>query len=1142
MCFQFLKGPNKFYARLYLLFACLHVFITPGMAAKNLSKPTYNLSLENARITDVFNQIKQQSEYTFVYADDLNTRTKQMDIQLKAVSITEVLDYVSMRYGVSYYLSGKTVSVKFEEVDRKRVHGIVKDENGQSIPGAIITIKGTQEGTTTDVNGKFSLLAQYGVDQIEISFMGYKTMTVKAKENLLITLSSDETSLEELVVTALGIKREEKRLGYAQETVNAEKLSTAVANNWSSGLKGKVAGLNIFSGSSGPINSQRIQLRGNTSLDASKNYALIVIDGVPMDQEMTSNGYNTAAFGNDSPVDNGNAISDLNQDDIETVTVLKGPTAAALYGSRAANGALIITTKSGKKDNKMGVTYNSSVAFDVINRWPDYQYEYGQGSGGFFNKEGDPYYSFGSSSDGPDTGNHPEAWGPKFDGQYYYQYDPMTQKQGEEKTLWKPYKNNRKDFFKTGITVNNAVSFQGGDDKGSMRLNLSHAKNDWIVPNTGYKKYGVSFNGNYQISQRVKLTAVMNYNNRSSDNLPVLGYNNGSLAYFMMFLLPNVDSEWYSPIWSKGQEGIQQLNPFSPWSSNPYYISYVDTNTLDSNQFIGNARADVKLTDKLEFMGRLAINNLTQFRETKRGFSSKRHANGFYSRQDIASKEVNADFLLSFKDVVGDNFDYQITAGANHMNYLHRNIRTSIDALVVPDVYKLSNGVNNPLVTTADTEKTVNSAYGMLSLGYANVLFLDITGRNDWSSTLPQGNNSYFYPSVSASAILSDMFNMPAAFDYLKYRLSYAKVGSDTNPYQISKYYWQSNFPSSAVMPSTLFNADLKPEITTSWETGIELKMLKNRLGMDITLYESKTKNQILTLPMDIVEGYSSQVINAGSVRNRGIEFVLHGAPIKNDKFQWNVSANWAINNNEVLELKDGLEQQVLGSVVNGRLIAKVGGTTTALYGRKFQRSGDNQIIYSNGVPVLGADFEYIGDVAPKWKAGLVNSFKYENFTFGLTVDGQYGGKVYSHSHHKATEAGQLTHTLKGREEGVMIGEGVVKNPDGSFSANTTEIRVDNYYRKYYEYQNVESNTFNASYLKIREMSLGYTFPKRITQKMGIAGLSLAIFGRDLKTFTDFPFFDPEASTMNGDVIIQGMETGQMPSTASYGFNIKLEI
>lgn len=1035
------------------------------------------------------------------------------------------------------------------------VKGSVQDSNG--LPIADVLVEATSDNdssekitATTDENGNFILEGLSAESTYSLLFdeMNHETyyidgfhVDVQDNNSMIIRMNS-VTQLEGLVVTALGIKRDEKKLGYTQQTLDAEELTNAVSNNWSSGMKGKVAGLNIISGGTGPINSQKIQLRGSTSLDPSENYALIVIDGVPMDQEINSNGYNSAAFGNDSPVDNGNSISDLNLEDIESVTVLKGPSAAALYGSRAANGALMITTKSGKRNQGLGVTYNTSVLFDVINRWPDYQYEYGQGSGAFFDAQGNPYYSFGASSDGPDTGNHPEAWGPKFDGQYYYQYDPTTQIQGAERTLWQPYKNNRKDFFDTGITFNHSVALEGGDKNGSMRASLSTSDNQWIVPNTGFKKYSASFNGNYQISDRIKISAVMNYNNRKSDNLPVLGYNNGTLAYFMMFLLPNVDMNWYKPIWQLGQENLQQLNPFSPWSTNPYFIAYADSNSLNSNQFVGNAKADIKITENLDFMGRVSINNMTQFRETKRGFSSRRHAQGFYARQDISSREVNADFLFTYKNKFSDDFNYELIAGGNHMSYEHRNLRSSVDALVVPGVYKLANGVNNPLVETADAFKKVNSLYGMLSLSYKSQIFLDFTGRNDWSSTLPMHNNSFFYPSVSSSFILSDLFNLPEPISYLKYRASFAQVGSDTAPYQTFKYYGQSAFPSTAVVLSSLHNADLKPEMTSSWETGFELRMFNNRFGIDATFYSSDTRNQILTLPMDITTGFSSQVVNAGKVRNQGIELVLTGTPVRTENFEWNISGNWNMNDNEVLELRDGLEQQILASVVNGRLIATVGGSTTDLWGRKFVRNPEGQIIYSNGVPVLGNNFEYIGDASPDWKAGLSNSFSYKNLRFSFTIDGQYGGVIYSHTHHKATEAGQLAHTLVGREDGFIIGEGVVDNGNGTYSPNTESVPVDDYYRKYFEYQNVESNTFDASYLKIREISLSYNFPKKMLEPIGLNALTLSVFGRDIATFSDFPIFDPEAASMNGEIIVPGMETGQMPSTATYGIELKVKL
>jgi TonB-linked SusC/RagA family outer membrane protein len=1152
-----LQAGIKFLLLLAVLLGPVAVIQTQ---AKDLQQKV-SIDYRNASADAVIKELNKQTAVSFTYDKAALENVKIPEVKFKDTPLGDVLNYLHDKDGLKFTVLPNTIVVqKVKEPSKEQKMGLanrqqvgsligrVTDEKGEPLIGATVRVVEINEGVSTNVEGAFSLSLKPGTYTVEVSYISYETqskpgVTVQAGQATELSFSLKEASgrLQEVVVTALGIEREEKKLGYAQQTVNAEELSTAVANNWSSGLKGKVAGLNIISGGTGPINSQKIQLRGSTSLDPGENYALIVVDGVPMDQEITSNGYGSAAFGGDSPVDNGNAISDLNQDDIESVTVLKGPSAAALYGSRAANGALIITTKSGRRNQKLGLSYNTSVLFDVINKWPDYQFEYGQGSGSFFDQNGNPYYSFSNSEDGPATGNHPEAWGPKFDGQSYYQYDPATQSQGSERTLWRPYKDNRKDFFETGITFNNSISLQGGNENGSMRVNLSHSDNQWIVPNTGFKKNGVSLNGNYQISPRIKLSSAVNYNNRKSDNLPVLGYNNGSLAYFMMFLLPNVDIDWYKPIWQAEQENLVQLNPFSPWSSNPYFITYTDANTLNSHQIVGNVKTDVKLTEHLEFMGRVAMNSLTQFRETKRGFSSKRHAKGYYGRQDISSREINADFLLSYRNKIGEDFDYSIMGGGNQMTYEHKNVRSFVDALVAPETYKLSNGVNNPIVFPDDADKKVNSLYGMMSLGYRDLVFLDFTGRNDWSSTLPKENNSLFYPSVSSSFILSDILTLPHPVDYLKYRLSFAQVGSDTDPYLTAKYYAQSSFPGSAYVPTTFFNDHLKPEITSNWETGFEYKMLGNRIGFDLTLYTSDTKNQILVLPMDIAAGYRSRVINAGKVRNRGIEIGFNGVPVTKGNFQWDIAGNWTTNDNEVLELLDGVEKQLLASVVNGKLIATVGGTTTDIWGRSFVRDPEGNIVYSGGVPVLSAEDRYVGNATPDWKAGLTNTFNYKNLRFSFTVDGQYGGLVYSHTHHKATEAGQLAHTLAGREEGFIIGEGVVQNEVGEYSPNTEQIPVDDYYRKYYEYQNVESNTFDASFLKIREVSLSYSFPKTVLSNIGVGGLTLSMFGRELKTFSDFPIFDPETAAMNGEVIVPGMETGQMPSTASYGFNLKVD-
>lgn len=576
------------------------------------------------------------------------------------------------------------------------------------------------------------------------------------------------------------------------------------------------------------MNSQQITLRGNNSLNPNGNAALIVVDGVPVSSEMTTSGSSSAYTGNDSPIDYGNAISDLNTDDIESVTVLKGPGATALYGSRAANGALIITTKSGKQSKGLGITYTSSVSLDVIQRWPDWQYEYGQGTGKSFDENGDPYYSYGSSEDGNNTGSTSSAWGPRFEGQNFFQYDPELEGQGLERTPWRPYKDNRKAFWRTGVTSINNISLQGSNDKGSMRASVGYTDNEWIMPNTGYDRVTASVNANYQISDRIKVNSVINYNTRNSDNLPSTGYNNGSIAYFMIFQNPNVDLDWYRPIWQEGQENIQQIQPFSSYIDNPYLIAYEATNSLASSQIVGNLSATINLAPNLDLLLRTALNTYNQDREQHRPYSINRYAKGYFEAQDIWKQEVNSDFLLTYNKDVSKDFSINLSAGGNMRDYKYRRTDASVEGLVVPGVYKLANGINSPIINTYDRNKKVNSLYGLASFSFRDYIFLDLTGRNDWSSTLPVENNSFFYPSVNTSFILSDMFDFKSEkFNYLKYRFSFAQVGNDTDPYKTSKYYSQNAFPSSATVPTTLYNPNFKPEITTSFETGIESRFLE---------------------------------------------------------------------------------------------------------------------------------------------------------------------------------------------------------------------------------------------------------------------------------------------------------------------------
>ncbi|WET01775.1 SusC/RagA family TonB-linked outer membrane protein [Flavobacterium sp. YJ01] len=1128
---------------LYLMI--LLIFSFKGFASGQSGKDVQiSLNLKDAAITEFFSAVEQKTTFTFVFDEKISGSSQRISIYAEKESLDGVLAKVASKTGLSFKKLNNTITVTKNLRAQMNVRGRVLDESGMPMPGVTILEKGTKTNTMTDMEGNFSFAVNASAVLV-VSYMGYVSQEVSASTNpITIVMKLSTSELNEVVVTALGIKREEKRLGFSQQTIKSENLSQGRPNNWSSGLKGKVAGLSITSTGSGPLNSQQITLRGNRSLSPKGNYALIVVDGVPVNAEMTTSGSSSAYMGEDSPIDYGNGISDLNLDDIDAVTVLKGAGATALYGSRAANGALIITTKSGKKNKGLGISINTGATFDVIQRWPDYQYKYGQGTGNSPDASGNQYYSYGNSADGTSTSGTSSAWGPAFTGQNFYQYDPTLEGQSAQRLPWQPYRDNRKDFWRTGMTLNNNVSIQGGDNKGSMRLSVGNQKNEWIMPNTGFDRVTAAVNANYQVSDKIKLGTAINYNTRNSDNLPSTGYNNGSIAYFMIFQQPNIDLDWYRPIWVKGKEQIEQLHPFSSFIDNPYLIAYEATNILDSDQIVGNIFANITLSSNLELMLRSSMNTYNQTREQKRPYSINRYAKGFYERQDVFKQEINSDFLLSYKKDFGSKFSLAASAGGNAMSYKYRRTEAEVTGLVVPGVYKLSNGSSAPILTLGDAYKKMSSLYGLVSMSYADMLFVDITGRNDWTSTLPVENNSFFYPSINTSAVISEMVTLPKSIDFLKYRLSFAQVGNDTEPYKTQKYYGQSAFPSSAQTLTVLYNDHFKPEITTSFETGFEIRMFKNRLTADATVYESVTKNQIIDIPMDFSTGYSGAVLNGGKVRNRGIELTLGGKIIDGNNFKWNSTVNWSRNWNKVMELPEGIDgQQIIGTGGTASIIAKVGGTTSAIYGFGFVRSPDGQIVYDNaGLPAYPEEIQYIGDASPKWKAGFTNSFSIGNFTMNVTIDGQYGGIIYSQTHHKLSEQGKLNSNSMGRETGFITGEGVVQNADGSYSPNTKQVKTADWYTRYYRRANIESNSFDASFGKLREISLQYNMPKRWLKNSGIQSLQFSIFGRDLATVSDFPIYDPETAALNGDTILPGIEMGQMPSPATYGFNLSLTL
>ena len=1031
--------------------------------------------------------------------------------------------------------------------------GTVKDVQGSPMPGVAVLIKGTTLGVVTQNDGTYSLsMGQADKDAVLVfSFLGFKTQELKwnGKTVIDVTLEEERQELEGVVVTALGIKREEKGLGYSTQTVTEKMMSDATPTNWASALVGKVAGANILSTSSGPISSARITLRGDASLNIDGNNALIVLDEVPLNSQMTGDGSNSygAGGGGDVPVDYGNGIADINPDDIASIQVLKGATAAALYGSRAANGVMLVTTKSGvnKKKKYLGVTFNSNSSFDRVLHWPEFQEEYGQGDLKT-NASGKLYYSYGDSEDGAASGNVALSFGPKLDGSLYYQYDPETQQMGTVRTPWVK-RNHRKAFWQTGYTLVNSIAIDGSSEKSAVRLSLTYTKNEWIMPNTGFNRIAVSGSFQNQVTDKLRVSAKVNYVKRQSDNLPATGYNNSSIPYFMILTNPSVDVRWYQQRWVKGKEGREILRPFSPWLDNPYVIAYECLNPMEKHGVVATGSIIYEFSPKWELMIRSGIDLSFDTREMIRPYGLKNFPKGYYQQQDVFSYENNTDVLLTYRNQLSNSFNLSVSVGANRMDNKYKMQQAYVKDLITPGVYKLSNGVAAPITTFTERNKRVNSVYGTATLSYANKIFLDVTGRNDWSSTLPSGNNSFFYPSVSTSFILSDLLRLPEQISFAKLRASWAQVGNDTAPYKTAKYYNTSAFPGSASVSSTLYNARFKPEISNSIEVGLDWRMFKQRFGLDLAFYNNITRNQILDVPMDQTTGYTKATMNSGKVRNRGIELQLDGTPVKTKNFTWNSTFTWAKNYNKVLSLAAGLtDGQTIAYTggTNCALIAKVGGSIGDIYGYKLKRAPDGQVVWKDGITARTTEFEYVGNAYPAWKAGFSNEFSYKNFRVSILFDGQWGGIVYSQTHHKMTEHGTLKHTLKYRENPnfEVVGEGVMLDERGQYVPNNVPISVSKYYADYWRRANVETNSFDASFRKLREARIEYTIPSAGLNKIGIERLTLALYGRNLAMWTkDFPVYDPEVATLNNGTTVPGSEMGQLPSTRTMGFNLTLK-
>lgn len=1019
------------------------------------------------------------------------------------------------------------------------IKGKVQSDDG-NLPGASILIKGTSRGSTTDANGEFTISAPSGATLV-VSFIGYKTLELPVgnKTTLDITLEQDATQFSEIVVTALGIAREKKALGYSVQEVSGKTLTQARETNLVNSLSGRLAGVQVTNSNGAPGSSSRMIIRGASSI-GSNNQPLFVVDGVPVDN---------SNFGSGTGVDYGNAAASINPDDVESINVLKGPSAAALYGSRGANGVVLITTKSGKGTKGIGVSFNTNTAFESPFRLPEWQNEYGQGAAGQFSYVDG---KGGGKGDGVD-----ESWGPRLDGRLLPQFDsPIAADGTRTPTPWIAHPDNVDKFFETGKTYTNSVAVTGGNEIADFRLSFTNLSQTGILPNTDYKRRTVSLNAGWNLTKKLSVRATGNYVKDGSDNR-----NNFGLYFIWFGRQVNMDNLTNY----KKPGSIYQNNWNDNYWTNPYYLLNESTRANEKDRLYGNFSATYKFTDWLTLTGRSGTDFYEDRRKTK---SAARQAvigtsNLFdaYNEEQIFVRESNSDFLLNATHKFGE-FDITANIGGNHRtNYAQRNYMGATE-LAIPRVYNFGNSRQKLVGENSFIKKTVNSLYASANLGFRNYLFVDLTARNDWSSTLPSNNRSYFYPSAAVSAIITDMFNVRSSvLSFAKIRAGVAQVGNDTDPYRlVSTYKYENAWGSTPSLSenNAMLNADLKPEITSSYEIGTDIRLWQNRVGIDVTYYSKVSKNQILDVNISNATGFLSKLLNAGKIKNSGVEIQITATPVKLDNFQWDIGLNWAKNKNKVLSLDGGLTtyqlntsynpltQATTNSAFRGLSVeARVGQPYGTFFGKGFLRAPDGQIVYdAQGYPMIDPVSRVLGSFTPDWIGGFSNTFTYKKFSLSTLIDVKAGGDIFSQSINIGRYTGVLKETTFGREEGV-IGAGVVNKGTAAapeYVPNEKRISSEEYHHKYYLLTNNENTIFDASYVKLREVKLTYMISGKVFNKLPFRDIAVSVVGRNLALLkSNLPHIDPETSYYN-DGNLQGIENGQIPTTRTVGFNISFNL
>jgi len=1045
---------------------------------------------------------------------------------------------------------------------QRTISGSIFSEEGESVIGVTILEKGTSNGTITDIDGKYELAVKENA-VLMFSYTGYQIQEVAiTASNILDVTLTEGLDLSEVVVTALGIKREEKSLGYAITKVDGSDLSQAKETNLVNALQGRIAGVQIAGSPSGLGGSSRITIRGASSF-LGNNQPLFVVDGVPISNNNTSTSEQQLGFGGGA-YDYGNAAQDIDPESIESITVLKGAAATALYGQRGANGVIQIITKGGRGQKGLGVEVNSQFNFDEVRNLIPHQRQYGGGAinsatdHGFFevNQDGETYLTPAYSKDG--------SWGPRYDAgvavRHWDSWDEDNPATYKETRPWVAPANDYTSFFETGTTRTNSIALTGGNDVGGFRIGYTNLSSQGTIPNGQLDRNSFSLKSDYDINSRVNVSVTGNYITTKAENRNATGYNNANpLQAFTQWWQTQLDLDRLQnttrvdgrqQTWNAVGANVDENNnllffdPSPNFFDNPYWVreNYLQEDTR--NRLIGKAAVSVELAEGLNLVG--SIGNDWYQTSARAGIPIASVETSLYQEDEIRFNETNIETRLSYNKDLGD-LSLNAFVGGNRMRQINRiTTAATSGGLSLDEFYNISNSSSPAIIITDENERGINSVFGGASFGYNNWLYLDVTARNDWSSTLPRENNSYFYPSVTISSVLSELpaFN-GSAVSFLKFRASYAQAGSDAAPYSLTDVFLAATpniggAPRYSV-PNAQNNQFLKPERTTEIEFGIDARFFRNRVGIDVAYFKRNTEDQIFSVPTSASTGYTSRVLNSGEMENSGIELQLNVVPIQAGDFTWNVGFNIAKLSNKVVSLADGVESIDMGGTWAADLRVQEGEKYMALYGQDYVYDGNgNRMVDEDGAYMFTTDRVYLGSALADWIGGLSTSIRYKGLSLSGLLDFQYGGVMHSTSLQWSKYSGMHPETVEYngqtniRENGMIL-DGVKE--DGT--PNDIAIDPQTYYQTFW--RSAAPNIYKSDFIKLREVRLGYTIPNSAFGNAPFRDFTIAITGRNLAILSaDIPFIDPQVVTGAGNR--QGLENAQIPPTRTFGFNISFKL